>query len=76
MLWFYLIQPLNIMEATKVATKTCSACAHWKELTADKGECRVHAPQAIVFNVDAETRFESRFPETKAADWCGEFSAK
>ncbi|WP_269540855.1 hypothetical protein [Cerasicoccus fimbriatus] len=64
------------MESTATHTKTCSACAYWKETTSGEGECRVRSPQAIVFKVDAGTQFESRFPETKASDWCGEFSAK
>ncbi|MEO0794457.1 MAG: hypothetical protein AAFX93_04825 [Verrucomicrobiota bacterium] len=61
------------MDTTTTQTKTCSACAYWNETSSGQGECRVRSPQAIVFNVDAETRFESRFPETKASDWCGEF---
>jgi hypothetical protein len=40
---------------------------------ATQGECRRHAPQAIVFNVDGSLKFESRFPQTAAEDWCGGF---
>jgi len=64
------------METTATTTKTCSACAYWKPTDGQEGECRVRSPQAIVFKVDDSTKFESRFPETKASDWCGEFAAK
>lgn len=64
------------MEAIATDTKTCNACAYWKATDGAQGECRVRSPQAIVFKVDNETQFESRFPETKASDWCGEFAAK
>ncbi|MGJ8633176.1 MAG: hypothetical protein ACSHX7_04590 [Luteolibacter sp.] len=57
-------------------TAACSKCAHWNTTAADKGECRRSAPQALVFTVDNETKFESRFPTTAAADWCGEFQPK
>lgn len=62
--------------ATKKAAKTCTACAFWNETDSKAGECRRHAPETIVFEVDDEVRFESRFPATKATDWCGEFKAK
>jgi len=61
---------------TATVSKTCSACAYWKETSSSMGECRVRSPQSIVFKVDDETKFESRFPETKAEDWCGEFAAR
>jgi hypothetical protein len=55
------------------ATEVCSACKHWNSKASNEGECRRHSPQALVFVVDAETKFESRFPVTQASDWCGEF---
>jgi hypothetical protein len=59
---------------TRPATAVCSACKHWSnQSSADKGECRRYAPQTLVFTIDNETKFESRFPVTKASDWCGEF---
>lgn len=61
---------------TKTINKTCSACAYWKQLEGETGECRVRAPQAIAFIVDAETKVETRFPSTAATDWCGEFDAR
>ncbi|MEM9399420.1 MAG: hypothetical protein AAF984_04365 [Verrucomicrobiota bacterium] len=61
--------------STKTAINTCSTCKHWsaKDVT---GECRRHAPQTIVFDVDSETKIESRFPVTSSDDWCGDFQAK
>ena len=64
------------MEKTMTANATCSKCAYWKSVSSEKGECRRNAPQSVVFAVDEDTRFETHFPETAAADWCGEFSAK
>ncbi|NJM36600.1 MAG: hypothetical protein HC845_01295 [Akkermansiaceae bacterium] len=61
---------------TRSATSVCSSCQHWSNASSDQGECRRHAPQMLVFTIDAETKFESRFPTTKAADWCGEFEEK
>ena len=56
------------------ATVVCAACKHWNKIdSADKGECRRHAPQSLVFTIDSKTRFESRFPVTAANDWCGDF---
>lgn len=64
------------MNTTQTVTKTCQACAHWKTLSNEEGECRRHAPQNIVFEVDEKVSVESRFPKTAAADWCGDFEAK
>lgn len=58
---------------TTTRTKTCSTCLHWNETGADKGECRRQPPQAVSFRVDEGVVFETRFPETHAGDWCGEF---
>ncbi len=55
---------------------TCSKCKYWNAVESDQGECRVRAPQTIAFNIDEETRFETRFPATAASDWCGEFEAR
>ena len=56
------------------ATAVCSECKHWNaSANAEKGECRRHAPQSLVFTVDSETKFESRFPVTASSDWCGDF---
>lgn len=61
-------------QSTRPATAVCAACKHWShEANAEQGECRRHAPQTLVFTIDAETKFESRFPVTNASDWCGEF---
>jgi hypothetical protein len=61
------------MSPTATDIKTCSACKYWNKQSDAEGECRVRAPQTMVFKVDEETRFETRFPVTKAEDWCGEF---
>ena len=61
---------------TSVTNKTCVECAFWNKTDGDQGECRVRPPQAMVFQVDAQTKFETRFPVTSAQDWCGEFRAR
>jgi hypothetical protein len=62
---------------TKAATCTCADCKHWSnQAKASEGECRRHAPQALVFVIDAKTKFESRFPATQAGDWCGDFEKR
>jgi hypothetical protein len=63
------------MQTTTAATKTCSACKHWKPTDA-AGECRRRAPQPVVLNVDDDVKFESHFPITASDDWCGEFEPK
>jgi hypothetical protein len=65
----------SLMQAA-TATAICQVCAFWKNSEPTQGECHRHAPQAIVFNVDGSLKFESRFPQTAAEDWCGDFSAK
>lgn len=62
--------------APALATKACAACAHFNPVSEAHGECRRHSPQTVAFQVDEQTRFESRFPTIKATDWCGEFFAK
>jgi hypothetical protein len=59
---------------TKTVAKSCAACAHYKSNTAALGECRRHSPQTIAFQVDSNVKFESRFPQTKPSDWCGDFA--
>lgn len=59
---------------TAAKTKACETCTHYKATSTTKGECRRHAPQTVVFNVDDKVKFESRFPATKATDWCGEYA--
>lgn len=65
-----------MIENTKTTAKACEACAYWSEIEADQGECRRHAPQTLVFEVDDETKFESMFPVTANDDWCGDFELK
>ena len=62
--------------ATKGKTEVCVECAHWNPKGSDEGECRRQPPQAVTFRVDDEVKFETRFPTTKADDWCGEFTRK
>lgn len=62
--------------ATQSATKVCSNCTHWNKVSDASGECRRHAPQTVVFKVDENVKFESRFPATKPADWCGDFQIR
>ncbi|MDP0492229.1 MAG: hypothetical protein Q7Q71_14360 [Verrucomicrobiota bacterium JB023] len=64
------------MTSTETKTKTCHNCAHWKALETETGECRRHAPQTIVFEIDDKTSIESRFPTTNEHDWCGDFERK
>lgn len=63
-------------KAPKTAVKACANCAHYQATSASAGECRRHAPQTVAFHVDDAVKFESRFPATKAIDWCGDFFAK
>lgn len=58
------------------ATKSCASCVHFKSESDEQGECRRRAPQTVVFNVDENVKFESRFPAVAATDWCGEYTAK
>lgn len=62
--------------STTIETKSCQACTHWNAKGGSEGECRRHAPQTIAFEIDDDVKVESRFPETKASDWCGDFEAK
>lgn len=62
---------------TTIETKnTCATCASWKALQSGEGECRRHAPQLVVFEVDENTKIVSRFPSTKSEDWCGDYQEK
>lgn len=61
---------------TEVKAKACGQCVHWNHTKGEKGECRRHAPQSVVFKVDGEVQFESRFPVTAKDDWCGDFEKK
>jgi len=58
---------------TVTATKTCASCVHFN---ASASECRRRAPQTVVFQVEEDVKFESRFPSVTAEDWCGEYTAK
>lgn len=64
------------MKTTATHTATCANCKSWNSKGSDQGECRRHAPQMIVFEIDDETKIESRFPVTSADDWCGDYQAK
>lgn len=60
---------------SSAAAAKCASCNFWNaKQGSDQGQCRRHAPQTVVFNVDAGVKFESRFPETQASDWCGDYS--
>lgn len=59
----------------KSKTKACAMCAHWNPTSKNKGECRRHAPQSVVFKVDGDVKFDSKFPMTAGSDWCGDFKA-
>ena len=60
---------------TIAKTAACEKCAYWNKMSAGEGECRRNAPQSVVFAVDEDTKFETRFPVTASDDWCGEFKA-
>lgn len=64
------------MQSTATKTEACSKCEYWNKAESDQGECRRQPPQAVTFKVNDEVKFETRFPTTKAEDWCGEFSAR
>jgi hypothetical protein len=66
---------MTTSEATQ--TKACQSCVYWDaQAGTEKGLCRRNAPQSIVFEVDDETQFVTRFPETAAEEWCGEYTGK
>jgi hypothetical protein len=69
---------LKIMKTeTTAKTATCASCQYWSsDSEARQGECRRHAPQMLVFHVEDDVKFESRFPATLASDWCGDYQAK
>jgi len=61
--------------AQKSTSAQCQSCTYWQaKADTSTGECRRHAPQTVAFNVDDGVKFESRFPLTKAADWCGDYA--
>ena len=66
---------MNAQTISETGTEACEICRYWKEPAAveTQGQCRRHAPQSIVFQVDEKTEFVSRFPATEPADWCGDF---
>jgi hypothetical protein len=64
------------MIGTSTQTAACGKCVYWHNTSPEKGECRRHAPQTVVFQVEENVRFESTFPATKAEDWCGDYEAK
>lgn len=66
----------NLKMSTMTTTAACAECKYWEKKAENSGECRRHAPQTIAFQVDSETKIESRFPVTAAADYCGDFEAK
>lgn len=59
-----------------VSNRACGKCQFWQPVRDNEGECRRHAPRSVAFNVDDRTRYEAHFPETTAADWCGEFEPR
>ena len=61
--------------STQIASKACSACVYWKTNSATEGECRRHAPQTLIFKVDGDVEYRSKFPITEASDWCGDYFA-
>ena len=61
-------------KASVAAAAKCASCTYWEAKAGTSGECRRHAPQTIAFTVDTDVKFESRFPLTKASDWCGDYS--
>lgn len=63
--------------AQATTTKACESCVYWDAKSDGKmGLCRRNAPQSIVFQVDDETKFETRFPETANSEWCGEYTGR
>lgn len=67
------------MIGTSTQTAACGKYVYWHtedSAKGEKGECRRHAPQTVVFQVDDEVQYESTFPMTKAEDWCGDFESR
>jgi len=64
------------MNTTQSATAQCGTCTYWNQHAEQLGECRRHAPQTVAFTVDQSVKFESRFPATTAADWCGDYNPR
>ena len=65
---------MNAGTIVETHVEACGSCRYWKPGDASNvGQCRRHAPQSIVFNVDEKLQFQSRFPETAAEDWCGDY---
>ena len=60
------------MKATP-RTDTCATCYHWHMTGDQEGECHRRAPQAVVFKVADQLKFDSRFPLSKKHDWCGDY---
>jgi hypothetical protein len=66
---------MNTQLHTNVAA--CGNCRFWStDSKTENGECRRHAPQMLVFNVDDNLKFKSHFPPTAASDWCGDYQPK
>lgn len=58
-------------------TAVCATCRYWStDAQASEGECRRHAPQMLVFNIDDDLKYKSHFPATAATDWCGDYQPK
>jgi len=66
---------MNAQTIVETHVEACGSCRYWKpeEEKSNLGQCRRHAPQSIVFNVDEEVQFQSHFPDTAAEDWCGDY---
>jgi hypothetical protein len=64
---------MNAGNIVETHVEACGSCRYWKPGESDAGQCRRHAPQSIVFDVDETLQFQSRFPETATDDWCGDY---
>lgn len=48
----------------------CSNCSYWDALDGNDGLCRRMPPMVVL---DDEDEWVSKWPETLASNWCGEF---
>ncbi len=66
---------MNAQTVADTHVEACGSCRYWKPPTGGEqvGQCRRLPPQAIVFRVEDQVQFVSRFPDTRQEDWCGDF---
>ena len=61
--------------------RSCGSCRSWQEVDDRGGECRRHAPPALILTIAGHdplppNDWRTRWPLTRAADWCVEYEAR